>query len=50
VSEIDAGADAWSYKLFFLGLFIGFSAEGLIWRRYERRRRAIIDRAAARGG
>jgi hypothetical protein len=42
-----AGAAGWTYKLFFLGLFLGFSAEGVIWRSYERNRRAILDKAAA---
>jgi hypothetical protein len=41
-------SSGWDYKFFFAALFVGFSAEELAWRRYERERRAILERAERR--
>jgi hypothetical protein len=38
----------WSYKFFFAALFVGFTAEDLVWRRYDRSRRAVLERAGNR--
>ena len=41
-------SSGWSYKFFVPALFLGFSAEGLVWRRYDRERRAVLERAERR--
>ena len=41
-------SSGWDYKFFFAALFVGFSAEGLVWRRYDRERRAVLERAERR--